>query len=431
MFDLLFDSQISGVLLVKNTYRMLFPALLLVSSLAQAENWSKFRGPTGQGLSAEKNLPAEWSTTKNVAWKVDVAGEGWSSPVVVDGRVYLTAAVTPTGGTGKDRSLRTLCLDVKTGKTLWNVEVFSQTDAATDRIHGKNSHASPTPIVDGNNIYVHFGTQGTARLTLDGKIGWKTKELVYAPQHGNGGSPVLVDGVLVICCDGRDVQYIAGIDSKTGKLRWKKDRPDVPGGKKFAFATPLAITVGGKQQVICPGTDVVSSVEPATGKEIWRVLYSGFSVIPCPIFVNGLVYISTSYGTPSVIAIRPDGKGDVTETHVVWQAKRGAPHTPSLLAIGDEIYYVSDRGVATCSDAKTGEIHWQERVGGNYSASPVFADGKIYLQSEQGKTTVLRPGKAYEVLALNDLEERTLASYAVSDSSLFIRTATKLYRIKK
>ncbi len=336
---------------MKNTFRLLFPALLLTSSFAQAENWPQFRGPTGQGISSEKNLPAEWSTTKNVAWKVDVEGEGWSSPVVVDGRVYLTAAVTPAGGEGKDRSLRTLCLDVKTGKTVWNTEVFSQQDGATDRIHGKNSHASPTPIVDGKNIYVHFGTQGTASLTLDGKIVWKTTELVYAPQHGNGGSPALADGVLVICCDGRDVQYIAGLDSKTGKLRWKKDRPVVPGGRKFAFSTPLTITVGNQKQVVCPGTDVVSAVEPATGKEIWRVLYSGYSVIPRPIFANGLVTISTSYNSPTLIAIRPDGQGDVTKTHIAWQAKRGAPHTPSLLAIGAEIYFVSDSGgMVTCWD---------------------------------------------------------------------------------
>lgn len=401
------------------------------AGIAVAEDWPEFRGPTGQGISNETNLPAEWSTTKNVAWKVEIPGKGWSSPIVSKGRIYLTTAEVPPAGSGNDRSLRALCLDAKSGKTLWNVEVFQQKDASTQKIHGKNSHASPTPITDGKHVYVHYGTQGTACLTLDGKIVWKNRELAYRPQHGNGGSPILVGEMLIVSCDGSDVQYIVGIDKSNGKIRWKKDRPAIGGGKKFSFSTPLAITEGGKTQVVSPATDQVVSYDPATGKEQWVVRYSGFSVIPRPVYSHGLLFLSTSYMSPKMLAIQPGGEGDVTKSHLKWTIARGAPNTPSALVVGDHLYFVSDRGVATCADPKSGKIVWQERLGGNFSASPIFADGKIYFQSEQGDTTVIKPGEKYEMIARNSLKERTLASYAIADGAIFLRTESKLYRIQK
>lgn len=405
--------------------------VMLAAVAVRGDEWTEFRGPTGQGHSPAKGLPGEWSRTKNVRWSVDVAGEGWSSPIVYKGKIYLTSAVAPEGARGNDRSLRTVCFDADTGKELWNKEVFKQSDSSTQRIHRKNSHASPTPVTDGKHVFVHFGTQGTACLTFDGKIVWKMRELKYRPQHGNGGSPVLVDGVLIVSCDGSDVQFVAALDARTGKLRWKKDRPPINRRRKFSFTTPLVIQVGGKKQVVSPGTNLVVAYEPKTGREIWRVNYTGYSVIPRPVYAHGLLFISTSYNRPTLMAIRPTGTGDVTNTHVAWSTDRGAPHTPSALVVGDELYIVSDRGVATCLDAKTGKVHWSQRLGGNYSASPVFADGKIYFQSEQGDTTVIAPGKAYKKLAKNSLGERTLASYAIADGAIFLRTAARLYRIQQ
>lgn len=404
--------------------------IAIVTVSAAAEDWPQFRGPTGQGISAEKNLPTEWSTTKNVAWKVTVPGKGWSSPIVYKGRVYLTAAVKPDTAEGKERSLRTLCLDAKTGKTIWNVEVFHQTDAATERIHGKNSFASPTPLTDGKHLFVHFGPQGTACLTLDGKTVWKNK-IKYSPRHGAGNSPILVDGKLFFSCDGLSEPFVVALDAGNGKIAWKRERPEQDDVKTFSFATALAIDAGGRQQIVSPATGQVIAYEPKTGRQLWKLKYVGYSVIPRPVYSHGLVYMSTSYQRTRVLAISPTGSGDVTGSHLKWSISRGAPKTPSALVVGDELYFLSDNGTASCVDAKSGTVHWQKRIGGTYSASPVYADGKIYFQSERGKTIVIKPGRKYREIATNDLGERSLASFAVADGALFIRTQTKLYRIQK
>jgi outer membrane protein assembly factor BamB len=397
----------------------------------QAENWPEFRGPTGQGHSSARGLPVRWSDTENVRWKKEIPGNAWSSPVVSNGLIYLTTAVPRETGNPYDQSLRALCLDAATGSVQWNVEVFSQEGQPDDRIQGKNSHASPTPIIDDGHLYVHFGTEGTACLKLDGTPVWKSNELVYDPRHGNGGSPVLINDVLVIICDGADQQFVVALDRRNGKIRWQKPRPRTEAPKKFAFSTPLVIEAAGSTQVICPGADIVVAHDPADGRELWLARYEGYSVVPRPVYGHGLLFISTSFNDAKLLAIRPDGEGDVTKTHVAWRARRGIPHTPSMLIEGDELYSISDRGVAKCVDARTGDIHWQKRIGGNFSASPFLADGKIYFQSEEGDTTVIQTGKRYEELAKNTLGARTLASYAVTDSALLIRTATHLYRIEK
>lgn len=398
-------------------------ALLLSLPGAWADDWPEFRGPTGQGL-AQGNLPVEWSTTKNVVWKKPIPGRGWSSPVVVKGRVYLTTAVPVKG----DQSLGVLCLDAATGKVLWKKEVFRQNGKMSPGIHGKNSHASPTPLVYGNRLYVHFGHQGTACLDLSGKVLWRNRTQKYSPVHGNGGSPILVDDKLIFSCDGGDKRFIVALDRDTGRVRWKTDRKG-EAGRKFSFSTPLLITVKGQKQVISPGSNVVGAYDPDTGREIWHIRYNGYSVIPRPVYGHGLVFLSTGYDRPSLLAIRPDGTGDVTDTHVAWRVTKGAPHTPSPLLVGDELYTVSDGGIASCFDARTGTVHWQERVGGAYSASPLYADGRIYLQSEQGQGIVLQAGKEFKVLARNSLGERSLASFAAADGALFIRTEKYLYRI--
>jgi outer membrane protein assembly factor BamB len=404
------------------------PALLLAAP-ARGEDWPEFRGPTGQGLYSG-HLPTDWGTGLNVTWKQPIPGNGWSSPVVSGGRVYLTTAVPADGGSGKDQSLQALCLDAATGKVLWQKEAFHQDGAKAPPVHGKNSHASPTPLVSGGRLYVHFGHQGTACLdAASGKVLWQNTRLRYQPVHGNGGSPVLVEDALIFSSDGADERFIAALDRNTGTVLWKTDR-DAPVGKKFSFGTPLLITVNGQKQVISPGSNVVSAYDPATGKEVWRVRYTGYSVIPRPVYGHGLVFLSTGFDAPVLLAIRPDGTGDVTDTHVAWRMRKNAPLTPSPLLVGDELYTLSDNGVLCCLSPITGLPYYEKRLGGNYSASPLYADGNIYVQSEDGTGTVVKAGRQFEERARNALEERSLASYAAADGALFIRTAKHLYRIE-
>jgi outer membrane protein assembly factor BamB len=393
-----------------------------------ADDWPEFRGPTGQGLSTARDVPVEWSATKNVVWKQEIPGKGWSSPAIVDGRIYLTAAIPVEGGKEGDLALSTICFDAATGKPIWTTKAFDQDGSKAPGIHTKNSHASPTPLVDNGHIIVHFGHQGIACLNADGTIAWKNNKFEYPPVHGNGGSPVLVEGNLIFSCDGARDPFLAAVDRRTGDLVWKTPR-DGKTVKKFAFSTPLAIEVNGRKQIISPGAGSVGGFDPTTGKEIWRVNYDGYSVIPRPVFGHGLIFISSGYDSPVVMAIKPDGEGDVTDTHVAWKLTKGAPNTPSLLLIGHELYMVSDRGIATCVDAKTGNVHWQQRIGGAYSASPVYADGRIYLQDEDGECTVIAASKKFKKLAENAIKERTLSSYAVTDGTLYIRGDKHLYRI--
>ena len=407
--------------------RLLVLLLLAGASvLAQAEDWPQFRGPTGQGHATERNLPLEWSETNNIIWKVPVPGLGWSSPAVANGRVWLTTVVESKERRGRvSASLRALAYDIATGRELVNVEVFRLDDAGY--VNPKNSRASPTPIVDGDRVYVHFGAEGTAALSASGEILWTT-HLRYESQHGNGGSPTLYRDLLIVNCDGNGGEaYVIALDTATGKTRWKTARRR-PADQ--AYSTPLVITVGQQDQLVSVGAYRAAAYEPLTGQEIWRVSYGdGFSNVPRPVFGQGLVFIATGFQTPSLMAVRPDGKGDVTRSHVAWTISRGAPYTPSPLLVGNDLYYVSDTGVLSLADAMSGQIVWQQRLGGNYSASPVFADGRIYFQSEEGMTTVIAPGREFKRLAVNRLDGATLASMAVSNGSFYIRSHSHLYRI--
>jgi len=393
--------------------------LVLASGEARANDWPAFRGPTGQGHSTERDLVVEWSETANVQWKVPVSGRGWSSPVVADGRVWLTTATGDDAG-----SLRLLAFDIESGEELLDVEVF-RVDA-TASPNPKNSLASPTPIVDGDRVYVHFGADGTAALTTDGEQVWSTR-FPYVTQHGNGGSPILHDGRLYLSIDGYDTAYVVALDADSGEERWRTLRR-APVSQ--AYSTPLVIEVDGEPQLVSIGAFRTTAYDPDTGAEVWEVSYGdGFSNVPAPVYGHGLVYIATGFQVPSLLAVRADGRGDVTASHTAWTLRRGAPHTPSPLLVDDLLYLVSDLGVATCVDARTGEVRWQHRLGGNYSASPVYADGRIYFQSEEGVTTVVAPGNSYQELAVNELDGATLASPAVASGSFFIRTGTHLYRI--
>jgi outer membrane protein assembly factor BamB len=401
---------------VRTLLLLLSLSLLIVG--VRAEDWPEFRGPSGQGLSTERGLALEWSESRHIVWKTDVPGSGWSSPVVSGGRVWLTTAID-----GRGTSLRVMAFETDTGRLVVNTEAAR---ADGPLLNAKNSHASPTPILDGDRVYVHFGASGTAAITTAGEVVWKTR-FPYESQHGNGGSPVLYHDLLIINCDGSDVAFVVALDTRTGKVRWKTSRR-TPADQ--AYSTPLVIRVGDKDQVISAGAYRAAAYDPQNGKEIWRVSYAdGFSNVPRPVFGHGLVYIGTGFNTPSLIAVRPDGSGDITKTHVAWTMRRAAPLTPSPLLVGDELYVVNDVGILSCLDAGTGELRWIQRLDGNYSASPVFADGRIYFQSEEGVTTVIAPGKTFRKLATNTLDEATLASMAVSGGSIFIRAERHLYRI--
>ncbi|MEA3213129.1 MAG: hypothetical protein QOE70_6186 [Chthoniobacter sp.] len=404
--------------------------LASITQLSAVEGeWPQFRGPTGQGSSAASNVPVEWSATDHVAWKAPLPGRGWSSPVLSRGRLYLTSAVPDTGSS--DITLHALCVDAADGRMLWDTEIFRPDPASVAAMHRKNSPASGTPIVSGDRLYVHFGHMGTAALDLAGKIVWTQTDLKYAPIHGNGGSPILVGDALIFSCDGQADPFVTALDAATGAIRWQTPRHS-PAKKQFSFATPLAIEVGGATQVISPGSGFVGAYDPRDGRELWRVSYGeGYSVIPRPVFAHGLLFLSSGFEKPVLYAIKPEGAaGDVTDTHVAWTERKGAPHTPSALVVGDEIYFVSDGGIGTCADARTGAVHWNERLGGDFSASPLAAEGRIYFQNESGVGFVVKAGKTFELLARNELGERTLASYAVADGALFIRSEAHLYKIK-
>ena len=397
----------------------------LAAASAYAADWPQFRGPTGQGHAPDEAVPLEWSETENVTWKTPVPGLGWSSPVVADGRLWLTTAlIDPAAGS----SLRLLAFDVETGSPALDVEVFDSSEVYA--LNPKNSLASPTPVLDpdGERVYVHFGATGTAAVSTAGEILWRTR-FPYISQHGNGGSPILHDGKLIVSIDGYDTAYLVAVDGRTGEERWRSVRPDPV---SQAYSTPIVVRVGDRDQIVNVSAFRTSGHDPASGGEIWRVGYpQGFSNVPRPVAGHGLVYLSTGFQTPTLLAVRADGAGDVTRSHVAWRLRRGAPLTPSPILVGDELYIVNDFGIATCVDALTGDVHWQERLGGNHSASPVFAGGRIYFQNERGVTTVLAPGTEFNVLARNRLDGSTLASMAVSDGALFFRTDNHLYRIEE
>ena len=412
-------------------FRLCFVLLAMSTPMLHASDWVEFRGPDGTGQYVGPKLVTEWGTEKNGVWKAKVAGKGWSSPIVVKGTVIVTTAVPDDAKPKPNYSLRAVAVDAVTGKPAWDVELFAMDGAKSPGGHSKNSFASSTPVSDGERVFVHFGHLGTACLDLDGKIVWKVDSYKYAPVHGNGGSPILVGDSLVFSVDGSDQQYVAALDKMTGSEKWKTDRKSTA-SKRFSFTTPFALTSKGKTIIVSAASEFVAGYDAVDGKEIWRAKYpsGGYSLIARPIFVNGLLIIQTGYDTANLFAIDPTGTGDIS-AKIVWTTKKGAPHTPSPIAHGDEVYTVTDQGFMTCFDAKTGTIHWSERLKGKgYSASPIVADGKIYAVSEDGVCSVVEAAKAFKVVGESELKEQTFSTFAASDGGLFVRTETMLYRFQ-
>ena len=425
------------------------------SAAGAAEDWPQFRGPSGDGLSTAVNLPATWSETENIVWKTPVEGKGWSSPVVADGVAWLTSAVvTPVDEATREKirqeklannpvanqmdivgpvKLFVVGIDVATGKQVDRIDLFDV--AEPDPIHSLNSYASPSPILRDGKLFCHFGKFGTACVDLASrKILWQ-RNLVIDHSVGPGSSPILWQDKLIIPCDGIDEQYVTALDASTGKTAWKTNRPPLTGDRgdsHKAFATPLAVTQNGKTQVIVPGAQWFVAYDPTSGDELWRFRHGdGFSNVPRPVVRGDLAYLCTGFMVPELCAVRIGGEQDVTDSHLAWRHKRQVPSMTSPIIVGDEVYFVSDQGVLSCLDASSGELLWQKRLTGNFSASPLFADGKLYFCSREGATTVLRPGKAYDELAINQLDGQLMASPAAIDGALLLRSDTHLYRVGK
>jgi outer membrane protein assembly factor BamB len=412
----------------------LWVPVLMGAADAAAPDWNGFRGPGAQGeVPAETRLPLEWSATRGVVWRTEVPGLGWSSPVVGGGRIFLTTAVSADGNDEApgtvDRSLRALCLDGTSGKLLWDREVFLQKGGAEVKVHKKNSHASPTPLVEEGKLFVHFGPHGTACLDFEGTVIWKNGEIDYSPVHGNGGSPVLVDGRLIFSCDGPPDPFVVALDARTGAVAWKTPR-NTAAKRAFSFSTPLVIGSGKDREVVLPGSGNLYAYDPASGEERWRCNWGeGYSVVPRPVYGHGLVFASSGYDRPVLFAVRPGGKGDVTTSHVAWTADKAVPRNASFVVAGEHLFTVDDKGVGTCYAAKTGEVKWQERIGSDTSASLLHHAGRIYVLDELGTCTVVEAGPEFRVLATNELGERALASMGVIGNDLLVRTAEALYRI--
>jgi outer membrane protein assembly factor BamB len=416
-------------------------------------HWNQFRGPQGDGVSTARNLPVEFSETKNVRWKVPVLGVGWSSPVVWKNQVWVTSGIE--GG----RKLLAICLDVETGKTVHQVTVFDVTNPGMEWTN-QNPHATPTPLVEEGRIYVHYGSYGTACLdTASGKVLWKRQDLKCNHRVGPASSPIADDQSLFLQLDGVDVQYVVALDKLTGKTRWQTMRQVTsnlatrlrnaglseeairgtvnkkPGDNRKSYATPTLVTVAGKQQLIAPGAEVLFSYDPETGNELWRVDLEGWcwNVACRPILANGLLYVTTGIAK-QLRAVRPGGQGNVTETHVAWTRRKGVPNMSSPVIANGLLFMVSDSGgVVTGMNADTGNEVWRSRLrpSGDHWASPLLANGKIYFCSKTGGVSVIEAGKEYKGIASNKLDASFIASPAVAGDSLILRSTTHLYCLAK
>lgn len=428
--------------------------LLTPSSLVFAEDhvlfkntrdaWPEFRGPLGDGHvripgdTRPVGLPLRWSETENVRWKTAIPDSGWSTPVVMDGRVWLTWA-TPDG-----HSYHAVCVNADTGAVLFDEELF-RSDNPEPLGNEVNGYASPSPAVESGRVYVHFGSYGTACLdTKTFKVLWKRQDLPCRHYRGPGSSVFLYKDMVILTLDGADVQYLTALDKKTGKTIWRTDRstewqdldetgkPKREGDCRKAFSTPLAVEVGGKVQLISPGSSCVFAYAPDTGKELWKFNMIGYSPSMRVGFGGGLVFATSGQSKYALYAIRPDGQGDVSASRQAWQLDGPAvPQEPSPIVQDGLLYLISNAGLMTCRETATGTEVWSQRLGGGFQASPIYADGLIYCFNTQGKGVVIKAGRTCEIVATNELDTGLMASPAVAGKALYLRTKTHLYRIEE
>lgn len=391
--------------------------------------WPDYRGPGQQGHAPESSRPPlRWSETKNIRWKTAIPGASWSSPIVCDGKVWLTNA----SADGSKHFV--LGVDFETGKLIHEVELWTNEEVQPK--HKLNSHASPSAVAEAGRVYVHFGTYGTACLDSEkAELLWKRRDLNCNHIVGPGSSPILWGDRLIFHVDGGDVQYVVALDKKSGKTLWKTERSvdlskQIPDMRK-AYSTPIAIQVDGKPQLISSGAQASYAYDPLSGKELWRVRHKGFSMSSRPLHDGEHAYLNTGFMKARLLAVRTDGEGDVSRSHLAWTYRRGVPTIPSPILIDGRLYLVSDTGILTCVDAKRGKRLWYERLDGAYSASLLHAGRHLYLFDREGRGHVLEPGAEYREVAVNELAGGCMASPAVVGDALVVRTKTHLYRIEE
>jgi outer membrane protein assembly factor BamB len=403
-------------------------AAVAVTSIAAAENWPRFRGPSGQGMSSETRLPVQWDES-TVAWKTAIPGLGRSSPIVWGDRLFVTTA------TEEGKACHILALDRRSGKILWDIEVFRQ-DVSMRR--KQNSFATPTPVTDGKRVYAIFAGGGMAAVDFAGKLAWTNRDVTYYSEHGLGASPVLYKDLLIMPFDPSttgenrrlgwqipwEESFLFAVDTTTGKRHWKTMR----GTSRIGHVTPNLLVENGIAQLISGAGDVVQGYDPYTGERIWTAYSQGEGVVPSIVLGDGLIFTSSGFEKSTIRTYKTGGRGDVTNTHVAWEQTKGVPHIPSFLYLKPNLYALHEGGVLR---AATGEVVWQERVGGAYWSSPVYADRRIYLLDEECQTTIIQPGDKLEIIGKNPLAGRCQASMAVSGGQLFIRSDTQIYAIGK
>lgn len=418
---------------------MLLVLLLGFHRAAQAAeigNWTSYRGPTDQGLAGDARLPLDWSEGENVKWKTAVEGKAWSSPVIWGDRIFVTNA--PPDGS----SLWIVCLDKNSGTILYNRRL--RTVPLPQYCHPFNSYASPSPVVEEGRVYVSFGSPYNACVdSATGDVIWQRTDFVCNHFRGPGSSPLLYKDRLFLNFDGSDQQYVVALDKQTGETLWRADRtvdfhdldpatgrPEREGDWRKAYSTPVIAEIDGRPVLVSLGSMALYGYDPENGKELWRVEFVGSHSGACrPVVQNGLIYTTTG-ADAELWAIRGKLDGTAADMQVIWKHNRAVPRRPSVLVAGGLVFMVNDSGVAACVDALTGETVWIERLGGNYSASPIYASGRVYFFDENGKATVVQAGREFKVLAVNQLDDGFMASPAVSGDALFLRTRTHLYRIE-
>lgn len=397
-------------------------------AVAAGENWAEFRGPNGTGLASGADLPVTFGETENVTWKTAIHGWGHSSPVVWDDQIWMTTA------TEDGLEMSAVCVNTGTGKIVHDLLLFKNKSVSPDQ-HAANSFASCTPVIEEGRVYCHFGHYGTACIdTKSGKVVWQRRDIAVDEYRGPASSPILFENLLIVNCDGVDLQFVLALDKRTGKTVWKTDRTidygTEVGDLKKGYGTPSLIKVNGQLQLVSPTAVETITYDPRTGKELWRVRHGGMNAAARPLYEDGLVYIAAGKDDSSLVVVRP-GKGDLTKTGVAWKSGKGVSQKPSPLLIDGMLFMISDTGVASCRDAKTGEIIWQERIGGDFWASPVSDGKKIYCFSKEGKVPVFAASDEFKLLAENQFKEGFHSTPAIIGDTMFLRSRHHLYRIEK
>lgn len=419
---------------MKSPLFLFYFGLALAAPCSMA-GWQDFRGERQSGTT-QADIPIRWSLSENIKWRVEIPHKGWSTPVVYGGQIWLTTA------TEEGNDFYALCIDAVSGNSLFRERIFhcETPEPLGNRLNG---YASPSAVIETGRVYVHFGSYGTAAIdTATFKVIWKREDLPCRHFRGPGSSPILFENLLILTMDGVDVQYVVALDKHTGETIWKTDRtanwndleadgkPRAGGDFRKAYSTPLVVEFAGRKQMLSVGSKAAYSYDPVTGREIWKVNHNGFSGASRPVFDGTNAFIATGHGNGEMICVRVDGAGDVTDTHVIWRNNRGFPRMPSPVLVNGLLFMVSDSGIASCLDAATGEQQWQERLGGDYSASLLCAGDRVYAFGQDGKTTVFKAARTYQVLATNHLPGGFMASPAVDGNALILRTKTHLYRIE-